>query len=179
MAIEPPLTDAERLRQCDRELCAIVNDPSQRSGALTCDIAQTWYKEEIAEAVKKGRLSWPFGDARCTMKVDIARASLAPAVTKPSYTAKAEPQPVACAVDTESGPYEVKANLAPVIEFEKGKVTSVDLGIRDIEGGALVRNVVWAAWKFESNFGFFQEDFVRLANKYIRKHCPTVEKIPD
>jgi hypothetical protein len=178
-AAQTPPTDSERLRQCDLDLCAIVNDPSRRAGKLTCDIAQTWYKEDIKTAVEKGRLSWPFGDARCTMKVDIARSLLAPAATEPGYKLNATPQPVVCAVDTESGPYEVKAKLAPVMKFEKGKVTSVDLGIKDIEGGAVVRNVVWAAWKFESNFGFFQEDFVRLANKYVHEHCPEAGKNPN
>ena len=166
------LTDKERLEQCDRDLCAMVNAPSADGPDLACDLDQTWYKEEITEAVKKGRISWIFGDARCSMTLSVSRALLTPALTKDSYELKVPPQPVSCEIDTKDGRHEVKANMAPEIEFEHGKATEVSLGIQDITGTAVVRNVVWAAWKFENTFGFFQDDFIRGVNKYIGEYCP-------
>lgn len=169
------LTDKERQQQCDRDLCAIVNAPKAEAGDLKCELSETWYKEEIATAVEKGRLSWPFGDARCSGSLDISRSLLAPAITEASFTLKVPPQPVRCEVDTEGGRHELKANMAPEIDFKDGKATTVSLGIQDIEGNAVVRNVVWAAWKFESTFGFFHEDFVKGVNDYIADHCPTLK----
>jgi hypothetical protein len=170
----PPLTDKERLQQCDRDLCGIVKAKSPDGLDLSCELSQTWYKEEIAEAVKKGRLTWPFGDARCSVQVDIGRALLVKALTQPNYTLKIPPQPVMCEIGTEGSREEVKANMAPEIRFKDGKATSVSLGVQNIEGNAIVRNVVWAAWKIEANFGFFQDDFVKGVNKYIKEHCPSL-----
>jgi hypothetical protein len=170
-----PVTDKEGQRQCDRDLCAIVNAPASAGADLSCDLAETWYKEEITAAIKKGRISWPFGDARCYGTVGVGRALLAPAITEAKYTLKSPPLPVRCEVDTDSGRHEVKANMAPVIEFKGGKATSVSLGLQDIEGTPLVSNVVWAAWKLESTFGFFHEDFVKGVNAYIAEHCPTMK----
>ncbi len=168
-------TDKEGQRQCDRDLCAIVNAPSASGAGLKCDLAETWYKEEITKAVKKGKISWPFGDARCSAKFDVSRALLAPALTEAKYTLKAPPQPVRCEIDAEGGRHELRANMAPVIEFKDGKATSVSLGLQDIEGTALVRNVVWAAWKFESTFGYFHSDFIKGVNEYVGAHCPKMK----
>ena len=167
------VTEAEKLRQCDRDMCGIVKNPSGAGGALQCDLAQTWSKEDIARVVKKGRLTWPFGGARCTAKFEIDRALFAPALKEKSHKLKIPPQPVSCEIDNSDSRHVVTAKMGPVIEFENGKATSVSLGVSDIDGTAVVRNVVWAAWKFESNFGYFQADFIKGVNEYIAEHCPT------
>jgi hypothetical protein len=166
-------TEAENLRQCDRDLCGITKNPGA-SGTLRCDLAQTWYKEDITRVVKKGRLTWPFGDARCTAKFEIERGLFAPALKEKSHKLKIPPQPVSCEIDNSGSRHVVTAKMGPVIEFENGKAKSVSLGVSDIDGTAMVRNVVWAAWKFESTFGYFQADFVKAVNEYITEHCPTV-----
>lgn len=167
-------TDAEKLRQCDREVCGIVKNPDGAGAALKCDVAQTWYKEDIVRVVKKGRLTWPFGDARCTAKFEIDRALFTPALKEKSHKLKIPPQPVSCEIDNSGSRHLVTAKMGPVIEFENGKAKSVSLGLSDIDGTAMVRNVVWAAWKFESTFGYFQADFVKGVNEYITEHCPTL-----
>jgi hypothetical protein len=170
--VSPPLTDQEKLRQCDRDVCSVVTKPSAPGASVECDIAQSWSKEDIAKAVKKGKLSWPFGDARCTTKFEFSRALFAAPFKQKSYTLKLPAQPVSCEVDNSGSRHEVRAKMAPVIGFEDGKAKSVSLGVSDIEGTAVVRNVVWAAWKFEANFGYFQADFVKGVNEYITEHCP-------
>jgi hypothetical protein len=167
-------TEAEKLRQCDRDVCGIVKKPGVAGGPLKCDLTQTWYKEEIVRVVKKGRLTWPFGDARCTAKFEIDRALFAPALKAKSHQLKIPPQPVSCEIDNSGSRHVVTAKMGPVIDFENGKAKSVSLGLSDIDGTAMVRNVVWAAWKFESTFGYFQADFVKGVNEYITEHCPTL-----
>lgn len=168
----PPLTDEEKLRQCDRDICGAVTNPAAGGAPPRCYLAQTWYKEDIAKAVKKGRLSWPFGDARCTAKFEISRVLFAAPFKETAYTLKIPAQPVSCEIDNAGSRHELRAKMAPVIEFENGKAKSVSLGVTDIDGTAVVRNVVWAAWKFESTFGYFQADFVKGVNEYITEHCP-------
>jgi hypothetical protein len=166
----PPQTEKERLDQCDLELCGIVNAQGRANPALRCDLTQTWYKDQISKAIKKGHLGWPFGDAHCSMTLKVDPRLLTPALKAASYTLKVPPQPVRCDVESEGGPHEVKAKMAPEFEFKSGKATSVSLGVQDIEGTKVLRNAVWAAWKLESNFGFFQDDFIKGVNKYIH-HC--------
>ena len=168
----PPLTDEEKLRQCDRDICGVVTSRSADGAPLKCDLAQTWSKEDIAKAVKKGKLSWTFGDARCTAKFEFSRALFAAPFKEKSYKLKLPAHPVACEIDNSGSRHELRAKMAPVIEFENGKAKSVSLGVSDIDGTAVVRNVVWAAWKFENTFGYFQADFVKGVNEYITDHCP-------
>ena len=168
----PPLTDEEKLRQCDRDICGVITSRDAAGAPLKCDLAQTWSKEDIAKAVKKGKLSWTFGDARCTAKFEFSRALFAAPFKEKSYTLKLPAHPVACEIDNSGSRHELRAKMAPVIEFENGKAKSVSLGVSDIDGTAVVRNVVWAAWKFESTFGYFQADFVKGVNEYITEHCP-------
>lgn len=175
-AQRPLLTDGERLRQCGRDLCDIVNERTASGPDIACNLAETWHQDVIAKAVGRGHLSWPFGDARCSMTLAVSRALLAPALTEASYKLKVPPQPVRCEVDNGDRRHEVKGNMAPEIEFEGGKAKSVSLGLQDIDGNVVVRNAVWAAWKFESTFGFFQKDFVKAVNDYIGVYCPASAK---
>jgi hypothetical protein len=168
----PPLTDEERLRQCDRDMCSVIANPNAPGAALQCDLAQTWYKDEITKAVKKGKITWPYGDARCSAKFEFSRALLAAPFKQKTYTLKLPAHPVTCEIDNSGSRHELRAKMAPVIQFENGKAKSVSLGFSDIDGTAMVRNVVWAAWKFESTFGYFQADFVKGVNDYITEHCP-------
>jgi len=167
-----PLTDEEKLRQCDRDICGVITNPDASGAALQCDLRQTFSKEDIKKAVEKGRLSWPWGDARCNAKFEYSRALFAAPFKQKSYTLKLPPQPVACEIDNSGSRHELRAKMAPVIAFESGKAKSVSLGVTDIEGTALVRNAVWAAWKFENTFGYFQADFIKGVNEYITEHCP-------
>ena len=125
----PPQTEDEKLRQCDRDICAIITNPNATGGPVQCDLAQTWYKEEIAKAVKKGRLSWTFGDARCTAKFEISRALFAAPFKEKTYKLKLPAHPVACEIDNSGSRHELRAKMAPVIEFENGKAKSVSLGV--------------------------------------------------
>ena len=102
-AQDPSAAEIERLRQCDRDLCGIVAAPKTDGEPLRCDLSLTWNKDDIASAVKKGRLSWPFGDARCTAKFEIGHALLAAPFIEKKHTLKIPPQPVACEIDNPGG----------------------------------------------------------------------------
>jgi hypothetical protein len=172
----PADTEMERLLQCDKDLCGIVTNPSPGGEALKCDLTVTWHKEEIAKAVETGRISWPFGDARCAATLDVSRDLLASAIREQNNTLSVPPQPVRCEVDNDGSRHEVTATMAPVIVFKDGKAASVSLGLDKIAGSKVISSAVWAAWKLESYFGYFQEAFVKGVNGYIANWCPTREE---
>lgn len=172
----PASDEMERLLQCDRDLCGIVTNPSPGGEALKCNLSVTWLKEDIAKAMEGSRISWPFGDARCAATLDVGRHLLAGAIREKNNTLSVPPQPVRCEVDNDGSLHEVTATMAPVIEFKDGKAAAVSLGLDKIDGSKVISSAVWAAWKLESYFGYFQEAFVTGVNGYIANWCPTREE---
>ena len=165
------MTEVERLQQCDRDLCGIALNPKEPGSALQCDLTKTWYKEEINTAWSKKRISWPFGDAQCSVKLDVDRALLAGALTGKQYTLKAPTQSVNCEVDREGTRYPLAVTLTPHVLFKDGKATSVALNVEKIEANAVIKSVVWTASKMEANFGLFQKDFLKGINDYVSEYC--------
>lgn len=165
-------TDAERLQQCHRDLCAIIKAPTPQTGRpLQCDLAVTWYKETIERAARSRRLAWPFGDARCTLKLDVERAILARAITDRSNTLKLPPQAANCEVNFRGTLYPMTVTMAPEIVFRNGRAVSVALGVQKIDSNPVLKGVIWSAAKLEQNFGLLQRDFVSGVNRYIERTC--------
>ncbi len=165
------LAETERLEQCDRDLCAIALHPREAGAPLRCDLTKTWYKDEIHTAWSKKRVPWPFGDAQCSLKLDVDRALLAGAVTNKKYTLKSPTLPVKCEVDRKGTRYPLAVTLTPEVEFKDGKATLVLLNVEKIKANAVIKSVVWTASKMESSFGVFQKDLLKGINEYITEYC--------
>lgn len=164
-------TEVERLQQCDRDLCGIALKPSEPGAALQCDLTKTWPKEQINEAWTKKHISWPFGDARCSGKLNVDRVLLASAITNAQYMLNSPTQSVSCEVDREGARYPLAVTLTPKVQFKDGKATTVWLNVEKIEGNAVIKGVVWTAAKMEANFGVFQKDLLKGINEYISDYC--------
>ncbi len=168
------ITEVERIQQCDRDLCGIALHPKEAGAPLRCDLTKTWYKEEISKAWSEksnNRISWPFGDAQCSVKLDVERALLAGAVTNEKYKLKSPTLPVKCEVDRKGTRYPLAVTLTPEVEFKDGKATLVLLNVEKIEANAVIKSVVWTASKMESNFGLFQKALLKGINDYITEYC--------
>ena len=99
---------------------------------FTCDLAKTWEKEDIQKGADYKNISWGFGSARCTAKLNAKRADLVAALTSRDYTLKIGKQPVACEIGEEK--YTIRATLAPELAFKDGTVTHGSVHMDDIEG---------------------------------------------
>jgi hypothetical protein len=164
-------TELERIAQCDRDLCGIIRAPAEEGRPLRCDLGRTFYKEQLDKLARSKRLIWPFGDARCTLNVDVERAILARSMTENRYTLKLPKHPASCEVEYKGERYPVIVQLAPEIHFRDGRATSVTLGVQEIEANILIKALLWSASKLEDSFGLFQTDFVRGVNRYVERHC--------
>ena len=164
-------TEMERLQQCDRDLCAMIRAPSGSGPALQCDLSKTFCKEQIDKALRPKRLGWIFGDADCTLKLDVARGIIAKSMTEDRHTLKVPEQPASCEVEHNGTRYPVKVSLAPEITFRDGRATAVSLGVRDIEANPMIKAVLWSAAKLQSSLGLWQDDFVRGVNRYVEREC--------
>jgi hypothetical protein len=162
----------EKLSQCARELCTIIVAKDAKGPDLSCDLVKTWAEEDIQKGADYKNLSWGFGSARCTAKFAARRADLVAALTLPEYTFKAGKQSFACEIGEEK--YTISGTLAPELVLKDGKAVNGAVHLDDIEGSALIKGVVWTAAALERNFGLFESDLVREANRFMRTECPKV-----
>ena len=171
-ALADDAAEKEKLAQCAKQLCGVVLSKDAKGPDLTCDLEKTWQKEDIQKGADYKHLSWGFGSARCTAKLNAKRADFVAALTAHEYTLKIGKQPVACEIGEEK--YSIRATLAPELAFKDGAVTRGSVHMDDIQGSALIKGVVWTAAALERNFGLFENDLVREVNRFVQKECPKI-----
>lgn len=164
-------SEMERLAQCDRDLCDIIRTPAANAQPLQCDLSMTWYKDQIDKAAKEKGLTWVLGDARCALKLNLARSVITSALTDGSHKAKLPEHSANCEVEYKGSRYPVKVGVSPEIEFRDGKATSVALGIHDIEANMIIKALIWSVAKVQEKTGAYQEDLVKGVNQYIQTEC--------
>jgi len=164
--------DDAKLAQCGKDICAIIASKKANGPDLSCDIAKTWDKDEIKKSADSNNLSWGLGSAKCSATVRVKRSEIVAALTAPERTFKFDKQSVGCEIGAEK--YQVRATLAPELKFKDGTTTAVSLHMRDIQGAALIKGVVWTAAQLEENFGILQKDMIREVNRFIKKECPKI-----
>lgn len=165
-------SEAERLKQCDRDMCGVVQTKNADGKPVTCDLGKGWTKDEIVKALSKSKISWSYGDAKCSIKIELERALLTSGLGAGKNTVKIPSQTVNCEIQNEGKPQPVVVKLAPKIIFKDGKASSVSLNVESIEAPAMIKTAVWTATKMEATFGVFQKDFLKGINDYVADYCP-------
>lgn len=165
-------TEKQKLAQCERDICGILIGKEKEGGDVSCDLTKTWQQEDIQKGAEDKKLTWGFGRARCSVKLDLKREALINAMSQPEYTLKVDQQPVNCEIERNAENYPITMTLAPELKFKDGKAVGADLGVDNIEGTTIIKGVVWTAATLEQNFGLFEDDLVREVNKFVEKQCP-------
>jgi len=169
-ALEEVAGEKKALDACDRKVCAILLEKNPRGEDLKCSLTKTWAKATIKSAEMQAT-KLGFGDARCTVQLNMSRAELVAALTSPEYKLKAPPHTVDCLVEEEGGAKPIKATLAPKIEFKNGKAEKVRINLQKIDGPFAITGVLSAAATLEDRIGLFHRSMVKSVNRYIEKHC--------
>lgn len=165
-------TEKERLKQCEVDLCKMVVDKKADGPNLGCDLSKTWAKEDISKEANEKKLPWELGDAKCSVKLNVERAGVVDAMSKPDSTLKIAQQTVNCEVEQGGTKHPISLSLAPQITFKDGQATTALLNVSNIEAPAVVKGVIWSAAKLEENFGIFHGDIIREINKFVSTKCP-------
>ena len=173
-ALEEAKGEKEALKACERSLCELVTKKAPTDGDFACTLSKTWPKTELKEGSAAGKLSWGFGDARCTVDLKLARATIVSALKDPKATLQFPDHAVNCIIEGEKEPTTVKATLAPKAEFEGGQVKKVWVNLKEVEGPSVVKGLAFAAAKLEDNVGVFHGALVGSLNKLISEKCPKV-----
>lgn len=166
-----PSDEADKLKACEQTVCGLVVKKGPAEGHLTCDISKTWSRSFLKDGVKKS-FEWGLGDARCAIKLDIARDILVKALTSPDYVLEVPEQTASCDAETGDNVTSVKIALSPKLTFKAGEVTAVTLGVGKIEAPTLVKGVIWSTAKIEDTFGLFQSQLLKEINKFTHDRCP-------
>jgi hypothetical protein len=171
LALQPDPAERDKLKGCEKNICTILTKKETAGGDLACGLSKTWSKDDIKSGIEKKKVSWTLGDARCTIDIKIARASLIDAVSKPDSVLDFGPQTVKCIVEREKEETPINITMAPKITFKGGQAVTAILGVKEIEAPAVVKGAIWTAATLEDNVGLFHTDMLKHINEFIGPKC--------
>lgn len=181
---KPPvvLTDEEKREKegrkaCKIQICDAFRNKRASGGPITCNVLKTWRKDDLQEMMEKGKLSWPWGPARCTSDISLDRATLVKAVSEPKVEAAIGLHKVSCEVDRakEGEKYTLAFQIDPKVTFENGKAVKAKLAWGKIEGSAAAKGALWTATKVDNTFNVLQGSVVEQINAFLGPKCDEVK----
>ena len=169
-SLEVPDGEEEAIKACEKNLCTMILEKEPKGGDLSCGIQKTWAKSSLEGGKSKG-MSWGFGDARCSVDLNLSRADLIAALTRPKHTVRVPAHDVSCVVVREGEERPVSIRVAPKLTFKRGRADKVWINLENIEGPADVRATVWTAANLEDTLGIFHRPLIRSINRFIHRRC--------
>ena len=170
-ALETPADEKTKLKACEKQICSIILKKKTSGGDLSCDIGRTWQKSKIVKGVKEKNISWSFGDARCSVKVNMPRQGIIDALTKPAYDLQLAKHKIHCDVERTDTVSKIDLEMAPKMSFKDGKVTKAWLNVSNIEAPAIIKGALWTVATLEENVGLFHGEMISEVNEFIHQKC--------
>jgi hypothetical protein len=169
-ALEPEPGEEKAIKACEQRLCTMVLGRKPEGADLSCDVAKTWDRDTLKKG-ESSSVSWGFGDARCQIDLNVSRADVIGALTKPSHTIDIPEHQVQCVVERDGKPSPIVAKLAPKLVFKKGKADKIWINLKDIDGPKAITSTVWMAAELEDKLGLFHGSMLKSVNKFLHKRC--------
>jgi hypothetical protein len=169
-ALEPAANEAEAIKACEQRLCTMALGKKPTGEDLKCAVSKTWAKDTLKKGESKA-VKWGFGDARCAVSLDLDRAEIIAALTKPEHTINVPSQTVKCMVEREGVAKPVTAKLAPKLQFKDGKAEKIWINLTDLDGPSTIKATVWTAANLEDTLGIFHKSMIKSVNKFLYQRC--------
>ena len=170
--------ESEARRQCKIDICKAFSDGKAGGPPISCNVTKTWLESEIQQRILGDKLSWPWGHAQCSAKIDIDRAMLGKLVAEPEGTVKLKKHDVSCSLDRKGNDpgeaYAVKLSITPEISFKGAQATKVVMGWSDIDAPILAKSAIWSATAADNAFNVMSGAVVGEINTFIYQHCKEV-----
>jgi hypothetical protein len=167
--------EREVRRACAVALCATLRNRKPDTGEVACSVRKTWRKDHISKILAKGKLSWPWGDARCSADLKFDRGTLVKAMSEKDFEAQFAEHQVSCELDREAEKYQVKLNIQPKVTFSEGKAVKAVMNWGKIEAPMLAKSALWSATAADNTFGVLQSTVVEDINDFIQNKCEDVK----
>jgi len=162
------------IADCDKRLCSILLQKNPKGGDLRCAITKTWAKSKIKEA-DSAKVSWGFGDARCTIDLNLSRERLIAVMDEGKGTFRFAPHTANCLVEQDGKLHKVTAVLAPKIVFRNGRAYQIWVNLKSVDGPSSITFTVQTAAQLADGLGLFHRQMIKGINRYIERHCPTTQ----
>ncbi len=173
-ALEEQKDEKAKIKACEASLCSLVVKRTPKDGAFACKLTKTWAKSAIKKGSASGRISWGFGDARCSVELKLSRAQMIAALATPAATLQFPEHVVSCDIEREGSVSPVKLRLAPKVEFKNGKATKAWVNLKHVEGPTALKGLAFTVAKLEDGIGIFHKPLIKALNKQLHEKCPTV-----
>lgn len=171
VALEELKGEVDAIKACDKRLCSMVMEKNAKGDDLTCSLTKTWAKATIKEA-ENAKLTWGYGDARCTVHVNLKRALILGALSGEKSSLRIPKHTANCIVEQDGKVEKVTATLEPKITFKDGKADKVWINLKSVDGPTAIKATLYAASELADRLGLFQRRLVKGVNRYIERHCP-------
>ena len=171
VALDEGKDEKQNLEACERELCGILVKREANGSDLKCAVQKTWAGRLIKQGVEQKKLTWGFGDVRCTVNLEAKRQELVDALAKPQFELKLSKHAIRCEVERDKEVMPITVALSPRFQFKDGKAVKAWLGIGEIEAPAVLKGAIWTAAQLEDTFGIVHSDLLREINRFVER-CP-------
>lgn len=164
-------------RKCAASLCSTLHNKKPAEGLVTCNIQKTWRKEALTKVLSRAKVSWPWGDTRCTSELKFDRAMLVKAMQEPEFEAQFDTYDIRCQIDNakDKDKYDVTAQVRPKVTFKQGKAVKANLNWGKIEAPTLAKSALWSITAADNTFGLLQSIAVDDVNEFITTKCMEVK----
>ena len=173
--VERMAKEKEARKACKIDICNAFAKPDASAGPIQCDMTKTWVASTIQTRILGDRLSWPWGHAQCSAKVNIDRGQVAGVMTKPEGTLELEKHTINCQLDqkdaSKGAAYKVQLSIKPKVTFVKGKATKVSMNWSDIKAPTLAKAAIWSATSMDSMLGVLSGGVVKEINSSLYEKC--------
>ena len=129
--------EREVRKQCAVALCSTLHNKKPAEGQVTCNIQKSWRKEALTKILARGKVSWPWGDARCASELKFDRAMLIKAMQEADFEAQLDTYDIRCQIDNDKDKYDVITQVRPKVTFKQGKAVKANLNWGKIEAPTL------------------------------------------
>jgi hypothetical protein len=168
--------ERELRRVCAVALCSTLYNQKPATGHVTCKVQKTWSREFLVKVMSRGKITWPWGNARCMGDLKLDRATLIKSMTEPEFEAQFDKHDLRCELEGEQDKYEVKLAIQPKVTFNRGKAVKAKLNWGKIEAPALAKTALWSATAADNSFGVLQSVVVDDINEFIHTKCMEVKE---
>lgn len=174
LALEEAKDEKDKLKACEVSLCSLVTKKAPSAGDFTCSLSKTWSKDKVKEGAAAGKVSWGFGDARCSVDMKLPRAGMVDALKNAESTLQFPEHTVTCLIEREKDVTHVNLKLAPKIVFKNGKAVTAWVNLKDVEGPSTMRGLALSVAKLEDGLGIFHKSLIKAINHQLLEKCPKV-----
>ena len=133
-ALEEQAGEAKAIDACDKRLCTMLQGKDAKGEDLKCALTKTWARSTLKEADQTA-VKWGFGDARCSVQINMSRQAIVNAVSgNGEIKLKVPPHTANCVVEQDGHLNPVTATVAPKIVFRDGKAIKIWINLMNVDG---------------------------------------------